>query len=472
MNIEQLFSKIYQTAQKCGYEIYAVGGYVRDLQLGRPGKDIDFVVVGDAMIFADQLKKDLRLRTLVCYPKFGTFMAHYYGYKLEFVNARDESYAADSRKPQTRCADLNSDLSRRDFTINTLAMDISAQNYGRIIDVYDGRGDLQRGVIRTPLQPERTFSDDPLRMMRAIRFATQLNFSIETQTYEAIKRVSDRLSIISQERITDEFSKILMAGQPSFGLEMLEETGLIKFFLPELIRMKGIEQKQVHHHKDVFYHTLEVVDNIAEKGASLPLRLAALLHDVGKPKTKKFIEGSGWTFYGHEVVGKRMAGSILRRMKYPTEVIEYVQKLVELHLRPMALVDEEVTDSAVRRLIFIAGNDIDDLMTLCRADITSKNQEKVKLYLKNYDFVLQKIVEVEDKDRLRNFQPPVDGNEIMKLFNLQPGPLVGRIKKFVEEAILDGHAPNEHDACLELILNHREELLGNLEQIEKVKSEK
>lgn len=460
MQVEEIFRKVYNTAQRLGYEVYVVGGYVRDLLLGKKGKDIDFVVVGDAMKFADALKHDLHLRTIVRYPRFGTFMVRYYGYQLEFVNAREESYDPHSRKPVTKTADLYSDLSRRDFTINTLAMHISPEKFGEIIDVYNGREDLRKGIIRTPLDPVQTFSDDPLRMLRAIRFATQLGFTIEQRTFEAIKANAHRLSIISQERITDEFNKILMAEKPSLGLKLLDESGLLQVFFPEMVRLKGVEQRQGFHHKDVFYHTLEVVDNVAQKGADLKLRLAALLHDIGKPATKRFDEKNGWTFHGHEVVGERMAARILRRFKYPNEIIQYVRKLVSLHLRPMALVGEEVTDSAIRRLIYLAGDDLDDLMTLCKADITSKIPQKVKRYLKNYDYVLQRIKEVEERDRLRNFQPPVDGNEIMERFHLKPGPQVGKIKKFILEAILNGEVPNDHDACIEYILRHKQELLN------------
>ena len=459
MTVKDIFEKVYNVANKCGYEVYVVGGYVRDRLLGKKGKDIDFVVVGDAMKFADQLKKDLHLRNLVRYPRFGTFMTKYYDYKLEFVNARSESYSEDSRKPVTRQADLHSDLSRRDFTINTLAMEIRPGSKEKIIDIYNGQQDLKKGIIRTPLDPEQTFSDDPLRMMRAVRFAAQFNFKIEGQTYQAISKNKDRLNVVSQERITDEFNKIMLAKKPSVGLELLDETGLLEIFLPEFSQTKGIEQKEKYHHKDVFYHTLEVLDNIAKRTDLLNLRLAALFHDIGKPKTKRFDEKNGWTFYGHEIVGKRMVSKIMKRMRYSGDAIHYVQKLTALHLRPMALVDSEVTDSAIRRLVFLAGDQIDDLMTLCRADITSKNPKRVKKYKNNYDHVLQKIIEVEERDRIRNFQSPVDGLEIMKLFNLEPGPKVGTIKKFVEEAILNGDVPNEHDACLELIRKNEQRLL-------------
>lgn len=461
MHIRDVFRNIYDIARELDYDIFVVGGYVRDKLLGVEGTDIDFVVVGDAMKFSELLRRRLHLRNLVQYKRFGTFMAHYDDYALEFVNARKESYASDSRKPDTQQADLYTDLSRRDFTINALAMDISPANYGQITDVYDGRKDLEDGIIRTPLDPEQTFTDDPLRMMRAVRFAGRLGFRIEERTFEAITQTAGRIAIVSTERITDEFNKILMSRKPSTGLHLLETSGLLEQFLPEAVAMKGTEQREEYHHKDVFYHTLEVLDNIAGRTDKLELRLAALFHDIGKPRTKKFISGVGWSFYGHDVIGERMTRAILRRMRYSNQIIQYVQKLVRLHLRPMAVVDEEVTDSAVRRLLVSAGSDIDDLMTLCKSDITSKNPKKVRTYLANYERVAQKMVDVEERDRLRNFKPPIDGNEIMELFNLEPGPYIGKIKKFVEEAILSGQVPNDHDACLELILSHKQELLGS-----------
>jgi len=451
MNVETIFKKIYQTAQTCGYEVYVVGGFVRDNLLGKKGKDIDFVVVGDAMRFAEQLKKDMHLRTLVRYPRFGTFMTRYYGFELEFVNARAESYHKNSRNPVTEQTDLLTDLSRRDFTINTLAMHIDPANYGKIVDVYDGQKHLQRGLIKTPLDPDQTFSDDPLRMMRAIRFASHFNFTIEPETFEAITKNCERLTIVSQERITDEFNKVMLSEKPSIGLKMLEKSGLLAIILPEMTTMKGIDQKKKHRHKDVFYHTLEVIDNISQHTEKLKLRLAALFHDIGKPRTKRYTPESGWSFHGHEVVGRRMAEGIMKRMRYSVEITEYVKKLVNLHLRPMSLVSEVVTDSAVRRLIFLAGNDVDDLMVLCRADITSKNPARVKRYLANYDQVILKMGEVEERDHLRNFQPPVDGLEIMALFKIEPGPKVGKVKKFIEEAILNGEVANDHDACLDFI---------------------
>ncbi len=466
MKNKELLQNVHNIARNAGFEVYVVGGYVRDYLLGSPGKDIDFVVVGDAMAFADQIKKEWRLRKVVRYPRFGTFMIRYYGFNMEFVQARAEFYSEHSRKPRTRPADLYTDLSRRDFTINTLAMDISGEGYGRIIDAYDGRKDLKNGIIRTPLQPLQTFSDDPLRMMRAVRFAARLRFNIEHETYEAIKQASDRLQIISQERITEEFNKIVLAEKPSQGIQMLEETGLLQQFLPELPELKGVEQRNQFHHKDVFYHTLEVVDNIAPFTDRLELRLAALFHDVGKPPTKRFDQNQGWTFHGHEVVGERMVGHIMQRMRYSGESIAYVKKMTRLHLRPMALVDDEVTDSAIRRVMFTAGDDIDDLMQLCRADITSKNPKRVKRYLNNYESVIEKMKEVEERDRLRNFQPPVDGNEIMQMFGLKPGPAVGRIKKFIEEAILNGDVPNDHDACVSYIKQNKKALVSENKDVE------
>jgi len=449
----KIFDTISMFGQDLGMPVYVVGGYVRDLFLGEDGFDIDFVVVGDAIKFCKELKKRTDAGSLVTYPRFGTCMIQYQNHKLEFVTARSEIYQEDSRKPSVKKADLLSDLSRRDFTINTLAMDIHPDHFGKITDPYNGKADLKAGLIRTPLEPEQTFSDDPLRMMRAIRFSTKFNFKIDPKTFEAIKKTANRLKIISQERITAELNKILLSEKPSLGMDLLDRSGMLPFFLPELTDMKGVEQRQTHHHKDVFYHTLQVLDNISKNSESLNLRLAALLHDIAKPKTKRFNKNTGWTFHGHEVVGERMSASILHRLKYPNDTVDYVCKIVRLHLRPMALVSEEVTDSAIRRLLFLSGEKFDDLMILCRADITSKNPTKVKRYLNNYEIVMKKAEEVEEKDKVRAFKSPVDGNEIMTLFNLSPGPEVGRIKKVVEEAILSGKIPNEHEAALAYISN-------------------
>jgi len=461
MKEKELFKKIYAVGKMLGMPVYVVGGYIRDSILGIKGKDIDFVIVGDAMKFADTLKSELKLKQLVRYARFGTFMTHYMGFNLEFVNARAESYSEDSRKPQTKQADLMADLSRRDFTINTLVMDISDEKYGEIIDIYNGRGDLRKGIIKTPLEADKTFNDDPLRMMRAIRFATRFEFKIDKKVFEAIKKNAARLSIISTERIQDELNKILLSDHPSLGIDLLEESALLAEFLPEFSELKGVDQKQEFHHKDVFYHTLEVIDNLSRVTKDLKLLLAGLLHDIAKPKTKRFIEGSGWTFHGHEVVGERMASAILKRLKYSNEIIQFVKKLVRMHLRPMALISDEVTDSAIRRLLFLAGDDFEELMILCRADITSKNPARVKKYLQNYDQLLEKIVRVEERDRMRNFQPPVKGEEIMEIFQSKPGPLIGKVKKFVLEAILDGQVPNEHDACIRLIMDNRHKFISD-----------
>lgn len=462
MTEKELLKKIFKVGQSINIPVYVVGGYVRDLLLGKKGKDIDFVVVGDAMKFADHLKKTLAINNIIRYERFGTFMLFYKDYKLEFVHAREESYKQDSRKPETMKTDLYTDLSRRDFTINTMAMDISEENFAKIIDVYNAREDLKAGIIRTPLEPSKTYSDDPLRMMRAIRFATRFNFTIEKESFNAIKENASRLKIISKERIQEEFNKILLTDKPSVGLIMLEESGLIEQFLPEFSSLKGIDQRKDYHHKDVFYHTLEVIDNIAQKSDKLKLRLAGLFHDIAKPNTKKFIEGAGWTFHGHEVVGERMSGAILKNLKYSNEIINYVKKMVRLHLRPMALIDDQVTDSAIRRLLFLAQENYEDLMILCRADITSKNPARVKRYLKNYDYLMQKVVQVEERDKIRNFQPPVTGEEIMEIYKCKPGPLIGRVKKFIEEAILNGLVANNHDACIELVIENKENFLeGN-----------
>jgi len=460
MTTQRLFEIINACAREVGIPVYVVGGFVRDSLRGEePKKDIDFVVVGDAMRFADHLKTCLKVKQITRYPRFGTFMFRYKGYTLEFVNARAESYTEGSRKPDTRPADLTADLSRRDFTINAMARPLENAGDAEIIDIFEGRRDLEAGVIRTPLEPARTFSDDPLRMLRAIRFATRLGFAIEEKTFKAIRENSLRLQIISVERINDEFSKILEADTPSAGMRLLDESGLLAEFLPEALEMKGVDQRQDFHHKDVFNHTLQVMDNVAERSPRVELRLAALFHDIAKPRTKRFIEGTGWTFHGHEVVGERMARAILKRLKFSKETIAYVAKLVRLHLRPMALVDDEVTDSAIRRLLFMAGDNFEDLMQLCRADITSKNPQRVKRYLANYDYLLEKINDVEERDRIRNFQPPVSGEEIMEIFNCKPGPLIGRVKKFVQEAILEGDVPNDHDACVELIIQNKERFL-------------
>jgi len=461
-----IFRELATLAKELDAVIYVVGGYVRDLLRGHDGLDLDFVVVGDAIKFGLELKKRTNAGAFVTYPRFGTCMLQYKNHKLEFVSARVESYRENSRKPEVKKTDLLSDLSRRDFTINAMAMGIGADNWSKIVDPYNGQKDLRAGLIKTPLEPERTFSDDPLRMMRAIRFATQFSYQIEPSTLKAINTTSARINIISQERITAEFNKILLTAKPSVGLNLLEQTDLLKQFFPEFISTQGVEQREKYYHKDVFYHTLQVVDQISEFSDSLALRLSGIFHDIAKPKTKRFNKMSGWTFYGHEVVGEKMSASILHRLKYSREIISYVKKLVRLHLRPMALVSDEVTDSAIRRLLFIAGDSFDDLMILCKADITSKNPEKVKRYLKNYEIVMEKAYEVEEKDQLRAFKSPVDGNEIMTLFNIVSGPQIGVFKKYIEEGILSGTIENDHDAALAYLLSAKEELLSRIESEE------
>lgn len=456
-----ILKNVFEAARKFGVEIYAVGGFVRDLYRGKEGTDIDFVVLGDAIALTHFFKKKYKSSKVVVYPRFGTSMVFYKDYKLEFVTARTEHYRENSRKPVVQKADLYSDLSRRDFTINCLAMKIDAENFGEVIDVYNGIRDIDAKIIQTPLDPVVTFSDDPLRILRAIRFAAQLEFRIEPETYKAIIKTRERLSIISQERITAEFSKILLAPKPSTGLNLLKESGILKIIFPELDQLAGVDQRKDFHHKDVFYHTLQVVDNIAAKTDKFELRLTALLHDIAKPQTKKFIEGIGWTFHGHEELGARMVNRIGRRMRLPLDTIKYVQKLVRLHLRPMQLVDEDVTDSAIRRLAYEAGEEIDDLLTLCRADITSKNPEKIRRFLENFDRVEKRIREVEEKDRMRSFKPAITGNDIMEVLKIPPGPVVGKIKKSIVDAILDGNIPNERDACMDYLMKIKDDYLEN-----------
>ncbi len=461
---DELIKQIGKIADEHEYHAYVVGGYVRDVLLGKDGKDTDIVVIGDGIEFAKLVAKYFHKRKVVTYEKFGTAMLNLGSdgreeHKIEFVTARKERYARTSRKPIVSHGTLEDDLSRRDFTINAIAASINSEQYGEIVDPFDGRKDLERRIIRTPLEPEKTFDDDPLRMMRAIRFASQLGFTIESKTFAMIAKMRERLRIVSQERITDEFIKILMSSKPSVGLKLMYDAGIMHLVFPEIAEMAGVEQRDDYHHKDVFLHTLQVVDNISGMTENLWLRFTALVHDIAKPSTKAFREGVGWTFYGHDEVGMRMLKGIFQRMRLPMEYLKYVEKLVCLHLRPMALVNETVTDSAVRRLLFEAGEDVDDLMMLCRADITSKNPELVKQYSRNYDIVMRKMKEVEEKDRLRAFQLPVRGDEIMRLFGLTPGPLVGKLKKMIEEAILEGEISNDHDAAVEFLMKVKDKVL-------------
>lgn len=441
-----------------GVELYVVGGYVRDKILGKESREIDFVVVGDGPDFARNAKNRLKGKGFVVYKKFGTASFLLEDLKLEFVSARQESYQADSRKPMVNQSDLHTDLARRDFTVNTLTMGLNKHHFGEIIDAFDGRRDLERKRIRTPLDPERTFYDDPLRIMRAVRFASQLGFDIEPATLDAMERGRERLEIVSQERITDEFLKILGHPRPSVGLRILQMTSVLEIIFPELAALVGVEQRDEYHHKDVFEHTLKAVDNLAKLSDNILLRFAALVHDIGKPRVKRFIEGTGWTFHGHELVGVRMLKGICTKLKLSREFYRYSKKLTSLHMRPIHLIGEEVTDSAIRRLIVQAGEDLDDLMTLCRADITSGNPLRVKKHLANFDFVVARMKEVEEKDRLRAFQSPVRGDEIMEVCHIAPSPLVGKLKKRIEEAILEGQIPNEHDAAYEYLLTIKDDV--------------
>lgn len=455
MNLE-IKDKILETigaeADKAGYEIYIIGGYVRDFILGKQSTDIDIMVLGDATEFAHKAAKKFKTELNAVYKNFGTALLmvtdNGVEYKIEFASARKESYNRNSRKPEVVDANLEEDISRRDFTINTLAVSLNKKNYGELIDLYNGVEDIRNGIIKTPLDPMKTFDDDPLRIMRAIRFASRLNFKIEEQTYKAIVSMKDRLKeneVVSTERVTDEFLQILMTDKPSIGLDLMFKTGVMAIVFPEISIMAGIEQRKDYHHKDVFYHTLQVVDNIAPKTDNVWLRFTALVHDIAKPKTKRFVEGTGWTFHGHEEAGARMMKKIFLRMKLPLTQLPYVEKLVRMHLRPIPLAKDEVTDSAIRRLAAEAGEDLVDLLTLCRADITSKNITKVSKFFKNYELVEKKIVEVQEKDNLRNFQSPVRGEEIMEYFKIPPSREVGIIKKKIEEAILEGEIPNEYE---------------------------
>lgn len=462
---KRVFTTISEAGASVGQEVYVVGGYVRDYFLNRmkdsDKMDIDFVTVGSGIDLAREVARRLGTKKLSVFKKFGTAQVTSNGLELEFVGARKENYRRNSRKPIVEDGTMEDDQLRRDFTINALSWSLNKENYGELIDPFNGVQDLKNRLIRTPVDPHQTFDDDPLRMMRAVRFATELYFEIEEQTYQAIKEMAPRLEIISRERIAEELNKIVLADKPSVGFALLFETGLLEQFFPEMVELHGVQQVNGIRHKDNFWHTLKVLDNVAEMSDDLWLRWAAILHDIAKPATQRFVAGTGWTFHGHDAVGANWVESIFRRLSLPLdERMRYVRKLVRLHLRPIALASEEVTDSAVRRLIFDAGNDIDDLMTLCRADITSKNDRKVKRYNRNFDRVEKKITEVEAKDRIRNWKNPIDGNEIMEALDVKPGPVIGDIKDAIKEAVLEGEIPNDHAAAYEYMMQIKDKYTG------------
>ena len=457
---DKIFKQISETADELGLECYVVGGYVRDIFLQRPSKDIDVVVVGSGIAMAEALGRRLGKGAHVSvFRNFGTAQLKYRGTEVEFVGARKESYTHDSRKPIVEDGTLEDDQNRRDFTINALAVCLNSARYGELVDPFDGMDDLKERTIRTPLDPDITFSDDPLRMMRCIRFATQLNFYIDDETFESLCRNRERIGIISKERIADELNKIMLSPIPSKGFIDLDRSGLLELIFPELAALQGVETRNGRAHKDNLYHTLEVLDNISRQTDNLWLRWAALLHDIAKPVTKRWDPRAGWTFHNHNFIGEKMIPAIFRKMKLPmNEKMKYVQKLVGLHMRPIVIADEEVTDSAVRRLLFEAGDDIDDLMTLCEADITSKNSERKRRFLENFQLVRQKLKDLEERDRIRNFQPPVSGEEIMRTFGLSPCQQVGVLKSAIKDAILDGIIPNEYEAARRFMLERAEKM--------------
>ena len=455
-----VFETIAKALQSNGIQGFLIGGFVRDMLLNRPCKDIDISVLGDGIAAAQITAKALGIPNQVnVFKTFGTAMIKYHEYDIEFVGARKESYSSDSRKPSVSSGTLEDDQKRRDFTINALAISLNKENYGHLLDPFNGISDLEDGILRTPLDPLVTYSDDPLRMLRAIRFATQLNFTIEQSSLDAIREQKDRIQIISGERVIDELNKIICTPQPSKGFLLLHKTQLLPLIFPQLAALEGVDTMKGKSHKDNFFHTLEVLDNLAKLTDDLWLRWAALLHDIAKPATKRFDPEHGWTFHGHEDKGARMVPGIFRQLKLPmNEKMKFVQKLVLLHLRPIVLAKSEVTDSAVRRLLFEAGDDIDDLMKLCYSDVTTKNEFKQKKYRNNFELVKQKLIEVDEKDKVRNWQPPISGEMIMEIFQLRPGREIGVLKNTIREAILDGIIPNEYDAAYLYLLEKAKEI--------------
>lgn len=446
-----IFEHIRRVVDRMGVEAYVVGGYVRDYYLRRPSTDIDVVVVGSGVAVAEELGRELGAKVSI-FKTYGTAMLRWKGTEVEFVGARRESYTPSSRNPHVEPGTLEDDQRRRDFTINAMAWSVNGATFGELVDPFDGMYDLEECIIRTPCEPERTFSDDPLRMMRAVRFASQLGFDIDDETFEAIQAQAHRINIVSKERIIVELTKIMASPVPSVGLDLMRLTGLMKHVLPELDRMAGVERRGKHGHKDNFAHTMKVLDNVAKRTDDIWLRWAALFHDIGKPETKAYDSRAGWTFHQHEAVGSKMIPQLFRRLKLPlNESMRFVQKMVFLHMRPIVLSEDMVTDSAVRRLLFEAGDDIDKLMLLCEADITSGIDAKVQLYLRNFELVRSKMRDLEERDRVRNFQPPITGDMIMKIYNLPPSSIIGEIKEVIKNAILDGVIPNDYDAAYRLM---------------------
>lgn len=457
----KVIDTISKVAELVDVNVYAVGGFVRDIILNRERNDLDILVIGNGTDFAKNVADGLGITNVSYFKNFGTAHFDYQGMNVEFVGARKESYDRNTRKPIVEDGTFDEDISRRDFTINTLAISLNKNEFGKLIDKYDGLSDIKNERIKTPLNPLKTFDDDPLRIMRAFRFASQLNFNVDESIIKAAYEMRNRLSIVSQERTTDEFLKILTSPKPSVGLKLLFDSGVLEIVFPEIAIMAGVDQRKDYHHKDVFLHTLQVVDNISKETENVWLRFAALVHDIAKPPTKKFVEGIGWTFHGHEDLGARMMKKIFHRMKLPLHQLDYIQKLVRLHLRPIALAKEEVTDSAIRRFVVNAGEDLEDLIVLCRADITSKNPIKVEKYLGNYERVMQKVRDVKERDQLREFQSPVRGEEIMQICNLKPSRKVGEIKTAIEDAILDGKIGNNYEEAFKYLIEIKDQFLEN-----------